>query len=198
MESKSEEKSSWNMATIRIPVGTIFIHQRMDTLFPLGQQYPNFIYNWYSQKEGFWTNNSSEVATYTYETKQDISNLIDKNQFQEEEELTRTFSKLWPTYECKEGEVNDYAWAAFAIQVLGFNGIYSKKEGVLILAGSHCDEHYFKLMSCDHTPGMTNHSGYKYATIPEGYGTPDGLVGCLSYSSEQITIIQKSISMIKP
>lgn len=175
---------------VTLPAGTVLLHQR-EELFPAGKLYPHFIYNWYSSTP-FW---GSGYATYRYTTTRSITNLI-MWEIENVESLRQLFTQMWPGYISTPGEINDYSLAAFAVQILGLNGMvgFDRSGGVesLILGGS--GENWMRLDSITAPPGTPVHPGYKSSTIPWGGGAPtSSMRGIVSYSPEQIVSIREWI-----
>ena len=155
-----------------LPAKTILVHER-STLFPKGHTYPFFAYNWYStlpfwscadsvESKGNTARSKESIARYIYEVKEEIPNFILwENSFA----LARRFKEIWSGY-VDDSEINDYALAAFACQVLGYSGLLSFKEDrVNVIISSHkTSKLEFKKLLTFNDPEI--HPGYAVSDQP--------------------------------
>jgi hypothetical protein len=117
-----------------IPKGTILFHVR-DSFFPNKTTHPGYLYNWFSSTPFWGGGDFKNYVIYKYEVNNDITNLLfwtdkdiidnDINFFRKlkikKETTAELYKRLYP--DIKIDESNDYALAAFAIQILNLNGL---------------------------------------------------------------------------
>ncbi|CAH6418341.1 Hypothetical protein POVN_LOCUS117 [uncultured virus] len=197
----SGEDTNFVPQILTLPKGKIVIHER-STLFPEGRVHPYFVYNWYAGTP-FWSGsetasgppkNQDPVARYVYEVKEDVPNFIEWT-VETETALAHMFKRMWPGYILEsDDEVNDYAMAAFAIQVLGYSGLLQMKEGEvegLIMGGPGIDHlDFLKLYTFNHPQP---HSGYTSASTPVGAGFSPSMEGISFYTPEDVAAIRAYI-----
>lgn len=199
---------TWSPHIVTLPKDTLLCHER-STLFPECKLYPYFTYNWYSTKP-FWSNadtiwskpkNEEPIARYIYSVKEDVPNFIEWR-IEEETALAHLFQQMWPYYILEEeDEVNDYALAAFAIQVLGYSGLlsYDEKGNVnSVIMGGTDRLKFAKLLTFNH-PQL--YLGSYTTGFPHREHSDMSIRGITHYTPEDIAKIRAYIethSEVKP
>ncbi len=166
------------------------LHER-ETFFPPGHAFPYFAYNWFTDETNpFWNSG----AHYKYSIIKSIPNILvwDKNQ-----NLGQQFKEMYNSFTLVKPEDGlDYAVAAFAIQVLEYNGVIvynESQETEFIILSPKINKH-LSLISLTSDIGTCQHIGYIDSKTPYGQGMPpENVLGKWFFTDKEIHQIQKQI-----
>ena len=169
---------------LTVPEGTILHHVR-STQFPAGGTHPSYTYNWYSTKPF-----CSDKAHYTYKVRKTITKIFDWSL--DYETQAAELQQYEPRIVVEE-DTDDYSIAAFAIQVLGFEGMMNRGEDTTyVVLSAEAGQTYLELIKvelCDNPPV---HPGYT-SLVPEGDYYVPSFKSPYHYTPEEIAALRQKV-----